>query len=84
MTNEIEKSQGAISIPEIKEIKHAKAEEVMQVNDDVLELNCSLNKANEELDVLNSNLYSLEKTLDAHAEKVRTARTRMHDILPKL
>lgn len=85
MADEIEKTQDAvISVPAVKEIKRASAEEVAQVNDDVLSLDCSLHKANEELDILNSSLSTLESTLEAHAKKVSVARTRMHRILPKL
>ena len=84
MADEIKKAECSISIPNVKEIKHATAEEVAQVNDDVLNLDCSLHKANEELDILNSNLSTLESTLESHEKKVTIARTRMHRILPKL
>ena len=36
MTDEIKKTDCLISIPNVKEIRHATAEEVAQVNDDVL------------------------------------------------
>ena len=74
----------AITKADIKDIKHANAEEVKAVNDDVIGLNVDVAKANIELEDLNTSLHKLKKTLEENQRLSSIAKGKMQDIMPHL
>lgn len=74
----------AITKANLKEIKHASAEDVKAVSDGVVNLNVDVARANIQLDELNGNLYKLKKTLEENERLSGLAKSKMQDIIPHL
>jgi len=66
------------------DIAYADASEIKVVNDDVLNLDVSVAKANLELEELNGNLDKLSVTLRENRIRGREARRKMQNIMPHL
>jgi len=74
----------AITTTKMKDIAYADANEIKVVNDDVVNLNVNVTKANLELEELNGNLDKLSVTLRENRIRANSTKRKMQDIMPHL